>query len=90
MRRRSNAAASLRLAALRCSGREGGHTNSPSRGRDAAAQRRCARRSNSVWPTRRLTATPNPRSPAPRRASASQDVGVAAGDRPPRCASASH
>src|SRR5688572_15831678 len=49
---------------LRCSGREGGHTNSPSRGRDAAAQRRCARCSNNVWPTRRLKATRNPRNPA--------------------------
>jgi len=64
VRRRSNAVAGLRPAPLRCSDREGGHTNSPSRGRDAAAQRRCARCSNSVWPTRRLRATRNPRSPA--------------------------
>src|SRR5687768_5028618 len=50
--------------ALRCSGREGGHTNSPSRRRDAAAQRRCARCSTNVWPTRRLKATCNPPGPA--------------------------
>jgi len=49
---------------LRCSPAEGGRANSPSLGRDAAAQRRCARNSNSARPTRRLRAAGNPRQAA--------------------------